>query len=337
MRLDVDSVAGRQRRADRPHPGTGHRHRGRPGAVSGTRAADRTAGGTRAALPPRCRHRCRGGAGPDRRRPGPTRAAGGDHPDGRPHRGAAVAEDSHGYTLRPEVSAQLEPYLRQDWAFVAMRLTGEAAQRSSSTRYLWTSPPTGWCTRCECRPPPRTLSGWWSTRWPRTGCSAAPGVARQAVTLDFAGLADGPFTDATLKELSPGNPYLTRISTTITDPAAITADFSFTPAPNDDSYRRVIGPAVPAEPRHPGGRDRHGRHRGGGRGGHRAAGGSPPPFVLKPLVRKSLVPPRRGPIPSWHVLRRPASRRRPSVRGRERLLAHAATPEATDESSWPFL
>src|ERR1700736_6769132 len=31
--------------------------------------------------------------------------------------------DSHGYTMRPEVVARLDPYLSQGWAFVAMRLT----------------------------------------------------------------------------------------------------------------------------------------------------------------------------------------------------------------------
>ncbi|MDQ1322615.1 MAG: hypothetical protein QG655_3863 [Actinomycetota bacterium] len=160
--------------------------------------------------------------------------------------------DSHGYTLRPEVSAQLEPYLRQDWAFVAMRLTGEKplSGQLDPVRMDFASDRMVYPMRMSAAAKDTQRVVVYTLAPHRMQRDDAD-VARQAVTLDFAGLADGPFTDATLKELSPGNPYLTRISTTITDPAAITADFSFTPAPNDDSYRRVIGPAVPAEPATP--------------------------------------------------------------------------------------
>lgn len=65
-------------------------------------------------------------------------------------------------------------------------------------------------------------------------------AAGQDVTVDFAGSVEGRTSDDTLTELSADNPYLTRISTTITDLAAITADFTFGPAPTDDPYQRVI-------------------------------------------------------------------------------------------------
>jgi hypothetical protein len=64
---------------------------------------------------------------------------------------------------------------------------------------------------------------------------------RQDVAVDYAGSIQGRTSDETLTELSVRNPYLTRISTTITEPSSITTDFTFGPAPTDDPYQRVIG------------------------------------------------------------------------------------------------
>ena len=81
--------------------------------------------------------------------------------------------DAHGYTMRREVVAQLDPYLDQGWAFVAMRLTSSERLDGQLARSRWSSPPTAWCTRCGCRRPRKARSRWWSTRWDSTGCSGS--------------------------------------------------------------------------------------------------------------------------------------------------------------------
>jgi hypothetical protein len=157
--------------------------------------------------------------------------------------------DSHGYTLRPEVTAQLEPYLRQGWAFVAMRLTGEKplSGQLDPVRMDFASDEMVYPMRMSAAAKDTQRVVIYTLAPHRMQRDDAD-VARQDVVLDFAGPVDGPFTDPSLTELSAGNPYLTRISTTITDPAAITTDFTFGPAPTDDPYRRVIGPGASAEP-----------------------------------------------------------------------------------------
>lgn len=162
--------------------------------------------------------------------------------------------DSHGYTMRPEVSAQLEPYLRQDWSFVAMRLTGDRplSGQLDPVRMDFASDRMVYPMRMSAAAKD-TQRVVLYTLGPHRMQRDDADVARQDVTVDFAGVVDGPFTDPTLTELGAAHRYLTRISTTITDPGAITADFTLVAAPTDDPYRRVIGPAGPDDPRIPGG------------------------------------------------------------------------------------
>jgi hypothetical protein len=68
-------------------------------------------------------------------------------------------------------------------------------------------------------------------------------ASMQNVAVDHAGPIAGRTDDETLTQLARHNPYLTRISTTITEPASIATDFTFGPAPADDPYQRVIGRA----------------------------------------------------------------------------------------------
>ena len=72
-------------------------------------------------------------------------------------------------------------------------------------------------------------------------------AATQDVAVDYAGPIGGRTSDETLTELTRHNPYLTRISTTITEPASIATDFTFGPAPTDDPYQRVIRAAESAD------------------------------------------------------------------------------------------
>jgi len=72
-------------------------------------------------------------------------------------------------------------------------------------------------------------------------------ASTQDVAVDYAGPLAGRTNDETLTELARHNPYLTRISTTITEPISIATDFTFGPAPADDPYQRVIGSAEPGD------------------------------------------------------------------------------------------
>lgn len=155
--------------------------------------------------------------------------------------------DGHGYHLRPDVSARLEPYLHQGWSFVAMRLTGEKplAGQLDPVRLDFASPSMVYPMRLSAaardvqRVVVYTLAGH---RMQRTDADAPA----QNPTVDFAGSIAGRTADETLTELSAVNPFLTRISTVITDPASITTDFTFGPAPTDATYQRVLpDPAAP--------------------------------------------------------------------------------------------
>jgi hypothetical protein len=156
--------------------------------------------------------------------------------------------DSHGYTMRPEVSAQLEPYLQQGWSFVAMRLTGREplTGQLDPVRLDFASDQLVYPMRMSAAAKDiqhvvvYTLGRHWMQR---TDADAAT----QDVAVDYAGPIGGRTNDETLTELTRHNPYLTRISTTITDPASIATDFTFGPAPTDDPYQRVIRGAEPAD------------------------------------------------------------------------------------------
>ncbi len=156
--------------------------------------------------------------------------------------------DSHGYTLRPEVSAQLDPYLQQGWSFVAMRLTGDKplSGQLDPVKLVFASDRLVYPMRMSAaaknaqRVVIYTLG---RHRMQRTDAD----VARQHVGVDYAGSIAGRTTDETLTALSAENPYLTRITTTIDDPASITADFTFGPAPSDEPFQQVLRRAEPED------------------------------------------------------------------------------------------
>ena len=150
--------------------------------------------------------------------------------------------DSHGYRLRPEVSAQLDPYLRQGWSFVAMRLTGEKplSGQIDPVKLQFASDRLVYPMRMSAaakNPQRVVIYALGEHRMQRTDADAG----RQNVAVDFAGSIAGRTTDETLTELSAANPYLTRITTAIPDPASITDDFTFGPAPSDEPFQQVIG------------------------------------------------------------------------------------------------
>ena len=160
--------------------------------------------------------------------------------------------DANGYAMRPEVSAQLEPYLRQGWSLVAMRLTGAKPLRGQldPVRLDFASDRMVYPMRMSAAAN-GTQHVVTYTLSPHRMQRTDPDAARQKVTVDFAGPVAGHTTDATLTELSATNPYLTKITSTIDDPASIVADFTFGPAPSDEPYQQVIRAGGPVNTGYP--------------------------------------------------------------------------------------
>ena len=147
---------------------------------------------------------------------------------------------SHGYTMRPEVVAQLDPYLKEGWSFVAMRLTGAAPLNGQL-------PPVRLMFASDRLVYPMRMSA--AARTPQKAVIYTLGehhmeridsdAAKQRVSVDYAGSIANREHDKSLIALARHGAYLTRISVEIDDPSAIATDFEFGPAPNDDPYQTV--------------------------------------------------------------------------------------------------
>jgi hypothetical protein len=148
---------------------------------------------------------------------------------------------SHGYTMRPEVVAQLNPYLRQGWSFVAMRLTstdpldGDLAPvklEFASDKFVYPMRMSAAATT-----PQRVVIYTLSTHRMQRGDADAD---KQQVDVDYAGSIAGRTQDPSLSEIASRGAFLTKTVVRISDPSAITSDFDFVPAPNDDPFQQVV-------------------------------------------------------------------------------------------------
>ncbi|MEV6772838.1 DUF2330 domain-containing protein [Nocardia sp. NPDC051030] len=146
----------------------------------------------------------------------------------------------NGYVMRPEVIATLQPYLSEGWSFVAMRLTATALSGEldpvrvsfASDRLVYPMRMSSAATRTQSV----HLYVLAEHRVRRSDADAAA----QTVTVDFAGRVSGS-SDPDLRQLSAsGRDYLTELTVLISTPAAIAHDFTFTNAPDDSGYRRVV-------------------------------------------------------------------------------------------------
>ncbi|MBV9513924.1 MAG: DUF2330 domain-containing protein, partial [Mycobacteriaceae bacterium] len=150
--------------------------------------------------------------------------------------------DAHGYTMRPEVVSRLDPYLKQGWSFVAMRLTSTVALDGSVDPVMLTfsSGRLVYPMRMSAAahtPQQVVVYTLGQHRMQRTDSDAAT----QSTTVDYAGLVAGRINDAALSSLAhDGGAYLTKTSVQIADPGSITSDFEFGVAPTDDPYQQVI-------------------------------------------------------------------------------------------------
>ena len=149
--------------------------------------------------------------------------------------------ESHGYTMRPEVVTQLEPYLHQGWSFVAMRLTSDVALdgQLAPVKLEFASDRLVYPMRMSAaaRNPQRVVV--YTLGQHRMQRNDAD-VAKQHVDIEYAGSIAGRWHDQALAELASGRTFLTKFAVDISNPSAITSDFEFSAAPNDDPYQQVI-------------------------------------------------------------------------------------------------
>uniref|UniRef100_UPI000A047562 DUF2330 domain-containing protein n=1 Tax=Nocardia higoensis TaxID=228599 RepID=UPI000A047562 len=149
----------------------------------------------------------------------------------------------NGYALRPEVTATLEPYVREGWSFVAVRLTGEQELSGAldPVRLDFDSDRLVYPMRMSAAA--RTAQAvhlyvLGDHRMRRTD----PDAAHQDSAVEFAGrLSPGASGDPFVEEaLAAGSDYLTEMRVRVDDPAAITTDFAFAAAPEDTGYRERV-------------------------------------------------------------------------------------------------
>ncbi|MDA2891724.1 DUF2330 domain-containing protein [Mycolicibacterium sp. BiH015] len=148
----------------------------------------------------------------------------------------------NGYELRPEISEGLDPYLREGWSIVAMRLTTDDAALSGPLA------PVTLTFESEELVYPMRMSAHADTGQTVTIYTLGqhrmqrddPDAGDHIVAQEYAGSIAGRTQNVTLRELSKSGAYLTKLTTTIVDPDSITSDFVFVDAPDDDPYQPVI-------------------------------------------------------------------------------------------------
>ncbi|MCV6977110.1 DUF2330 domain-containing protein [Mycobacterium bourgelatii] len=147
----------------------------------------------------------------------------------------------NGYAIRPAVSSALDPYVRDGWAFVAMRLTSTThiVGGLDPVRLTFRSPRLVYPMRLSvaAQGPQRvTIFTLSDHRQQRTDDDAT----HQTTQVQFAGNIAGDVRDPLLRELTASHGgYLTKIQVDIDETSRISSDFTFGNAPNDESYRQV--------------------------------------------------------------------------------------------------
>ncbi len=148
---------------------------------------------------------------------------------------------ANGYALRAEIAAGLDPYLREGWAVVAMRLTGPAPLNGDldPVKLVFGSDRLVYPMRMSAQAsgPQRVVIYTLGQHRMQRGDADA---AAQPVQIDYAGHLAGRTADPTLVELSGNGDYLTRTSVLIGEPATITSDFEFIPALDDTPFQRLL-------------------------------------------------------------------------------------------------
>ncbi|OBJ57201.1 DUF2330 domain-containing protein [Mycobacterium asiaticum] len=165
-----------------------------------------------------------------------TTLAGGDLP------GLQKWLADNGYALKPTVLQALDPYVRDGWAFVAIRLTSSKpiVGGLDPVRLTFASSRLVYPMRLSVAAPSAqhvtvfTLAGHRQQRIDSDRGS-------QATEIQFAGNIAGGVHDALLRELTANHgAYLTKFRVDISRTSTITSDFTFGDAPTDDPYQQVV-------------------------------------------------------------------------------------------------
>ncbi len=148
----------------------------------------------------------------------------------------------NGYSIRPEVSDALGPYVRDGWSFVAMRLTSPDPIVGGLKPVQMTFPSSQLVypmrlSVAALHPQEVTVYTLSDHRQQRTDADAAG----QTSTVEFAGNVSSAVNDPLLRELTGNHGgYLTKILVNVPKPSQISSDFTFGNAPKDDAYRQVV-------------------------------------------------------------------------------------------------
>ncbi|OBJ61031.1 DUF2330 domain-containing protein [Mycobacterium sp. 1423905.2] len=147
----------------------------------------------------------------------------------------------NGYAIRPAVLQAMDPYVRDRWSFVAMRLTSTAplAGGLSPVRLTFQSTALVYPMRLSIAAPgPQhvTVFTLCEHRQQRIDADARS----QSTEIQFAGNIADAVRDSALRELVGNHGgYLTKTRVDIDQTSGITSDFAFGNAPNDDPQREV--------------------------------------------------------------------------------------------------
>ncbi|HTQ21409.1 DUF2330 domain-containing protein [Mycobacterium sp.] len=148
----------------------------------------------------------------------------------------------NGYAIRPAVSNALDPYVRDGWSFVAMRLTSTApiVGGLKPVRMTFQSSQLVYPMRLSVAAQSAqqvTIFTLSDHRQQRTDADASA----QSSEVQFAGNVSSVVRDPLLHELAGNHgAYLTKMQMNIPKPSKISSDFAFGNAPNDDPYRQVV-------------------------------------------------------------------------------------------------
>lgn len=148
----------------------------------------------------------------------------------------------NGYPIRPAVSDALSPYVRDGWAFVAMRLTSPAPIEGglNPVRLTFASSHLVYPMRLSvAATTPQHVAVYTLSdhRQQRTDADARSQITK----VQFAGNIGQSVHDPMLREFVGNHgAYLTKTEMDIYQTSKITSDFTFGNAPNDDAFRQVV-------------------------------------------------------------------------------------------------
>ncbi|KAA1249214.1 DUF2330 domain-containing protein [Mycobacterium simiae] len=156
--------------------------------------------------------------------------------------GLQVWLTDNGYAIRPAVAAALDPYVREGWAFVAMRLTSTApiVGGLNPVRMSFRSSQLVYPMRLSvAAPDPQHVVVYTLAdhRQQRTDTDRSA----QTTQVQFAGNLADDVRDPVLRELVANHgSYLTKTVVDVNETSRISTDFTFANAPNDETYRQVV-------------------------------------------------------------------------------------------------